>query len=67
MFDDGIHNDNTVGDGLYGAYWPATSDERNINVHIIISKLDSSYYKIFSNTTYFTTIRSVKYDSAIIV
>ena len=66
MYDDGSHGDSIAGDGLYSGFWPATTDEKEYNVHINTVTLDSVYDNLLSDAAYFTTIGPVVFDSVYI-
>jgi len=67
MFDDGVHDDNTAGDKIYGAYWSVPSGERYYRVHITSSSPDSGFYHELKNAAQFTTVGPIIYDSMVIV
>ncbi len=67
MFDDGVHDDNTAGDKIYGAYWSVPSGERYYRVHITSSSPDSGFYHELKNAACFTTVGPIIYDNMVIV
>ena len=55
LFDDGKHNDGSLGDEIWGESWPIPPGERNYKVHISTTSLDSGYHNVLSDAAYFTT------------
>lgn len=66
MHDDGLHEDNSAGDGLYGGYWPVGVEEKDFMVHISTITQDSVYNNLLSDGAKFTTIGPVVFDSVYI-
>ena len=62
MFDDGLHQDSTAGDYLFGGSWPVPSGERDYKVHIRTLSADSGYYHLLLDAARFTTIGPVVVD-----
>jgi Zn-dependent metalloprotease len=62
MFDDGLHQDSSAGDNLFGESWPLPSGERSYRVKVITFALDSSYYNVLHDEAHFTTIGPVVVD-----
>jgi hypothetical protein len=55
MYDDGLHDDNVAGDGLWGADWPVPSGERDYSISTVSASLDSGFSNILRNAVQFTT------------
>ncbi|NIW45714.1 MAG: hypothetical protein GWN30_13475, partial [Gammaproteobacteria bacterium] len=62
MFDDGLHQDSTAGDNLFGGSWSVPSGEKLYKVHISTFSSDTSYYNILRDAAHFTTIGPVVFD-----
>ncbi len=62
MYDDGMHQDSSAGDGIYGGHWPARSDEKHYSVHIKTSSPGSNYYDIAQKMGLFTTVGPIVLD-----
>jgi hypothetical protein len=63
MDDDGLHNDSSAGDGIYGAAWPVPAGERSYNIHIKTLNQATEYYNIFTDASYFTTTGPLVLDA----
>jgi hypothetical protein len=55
LLDDGMHNDGSLGDGIWGESWPIPFGERYYKVRITTTSLDSGYHNILQDAAYFTT------------
>jgi Zn-dependent metalloprotease len=63
MFDDGLHQDSTAGDNLFGGSWSVPTGELIYKVNVSTFPLDSGYYNVLHDAAFFTTIGPVVVDS----
>jgi len=63
LFDDGVHQDSSAGDNLFGGTWPVPTGEKNYRVNVSTFSLDSGYYNILHDLSRFTTVGPVVVDS----
>ena len=59
LYDDGLHNDGTAGDDIFGGKWGIPDGERNYHISILTNSITSGYYNILYNASQFTTIGPV--------
>jgi hypothetical protein len=62
MYDDGLHDDHTAGDGVFGTSWAVPSGERSYHIQIRTLSLESGYSNILQNAAVFTTIGPVVFN-----
>jgi hypothetical protein len=62
MFDDGLHNDSTAGDGLFGGSWLVPAGEKFYNIAVNTYSQNSGFSSVLTNVAKFTTIGPVIID-----
>jgi Zn-dependent metalloprotease len=66
MFDDGMHQDSSSGDGHWGGSWPIPSSEQSYTVHTKSVSLDSGFQNILKDAAFFTTKGPIVLESFMI-
>jgi Zn-dependent metalloprotease len=63
LFDDGLHQDSSAGDGFFGGAWKAPAIEKSFNIHMRTTSIDSGYFNILNNAAQFTTAGPLVLDN----
>lgn len=63
MFDDGLHNDSTAGDGIYGGPWPTLNEEKTYSIKIQTYSDSLGINHFLNNAAVFTTVGPLAFDS----
>jgi Zn-dependent metalloprotease len=62
MFDDGMHQDSSSGDGLWGSTWPIPTGEKHYTLHTTSASVDSGYSNLLQDAVQFTTLGPVTFE-----
>jgi len=62
MFDDGMHQDSSSRDGLWGTAWPIPAGEKHYTLHTKTVSVDSGYSNFLQNAVKFTTLGPVRME-----
>ncbi len=63
LFDDGLHNDSTAGDGIYGGSWPTWPEEQTYSIKIQTYSHSLGINHFLNNAVFFTTVGPMVFES----